>query len=697
MSDTGSQSRKRLQLDIDLVGETSCLTEPPRKKMKLTEIKTISPSGKRKQFRNKAEKDQVEQEENLEHEEEEEDIDVAVPNNVNHIVQCRGGNNQSKLFGIGAILSNIICHLPMSEIVKLRGINRLFNDELAFGFECNNFDILFNYKNKYIIDIINHQYCGTLKQLTLFYLQSINLKKLGFAFKRIKLHEKEQDGNEQITVEETTAQLLPAANGRTVKIMRKEKSGLTTIEIIKIAVDRTYLMKESGNHSNNFGICFNEENGNCAINPFKSIYLETNLVNERLVTGEYCKNDTINTLLLSRFYKYKPLANKLSELMELDTEFRETMRISDDAIDGRLGYIWRSITGATNLFSWYKTSTDVVRGRPALLSDSSLFGNFDVYEKYIKSLNGDVLKIRESLSIMDGIFGLFGVFLRDDLAKDYVHYDGELAEAEQTLLYVIQPWMFNKYKELLIDDCMFVIDDDKTKWEFDLINNPRYHPLKRIEYLKLLTNSTQFCKSLLHYCPNTTDNYRYILTTAINRLYHSFDNFQQDWMLNKYSDLKGNINKQKEIHESFKYLIQFLFGICEYYIDDRDQRFVPHPAMAIVLSNQTTTIFESNVNGICNKEALDIELGNKNAYKFIDLNDDMIKNCGDLEHLYDAMKESHYFSDESFLKHLQDPLYNLNLFALKAYDLEDDNSSLELHFDPVSDIRTFLRKRWNFR
>ena len=75
----------------------------------------------------------------------------------------------------------------------------------------------------------------------------------------------------------------------------------------------------------------------------------------------------------------------------------------------------------------------------------------------------------------------------------------------------------------------------------------------------------------------------------------------------------------------------------------------------------------------------------------------MIKNCGDLEHLYDAMKESHYFSDESFLKHLQDPLYNLNLFALKAYDLEDDNSSLELHFDPVSDIRTFLRKRWNFR
>ena len=426
----------------------------------------------------------------------------------------------------------------------------------------------------------------------------------------------------------------------------------------------------------------------------ESIHLETKLVNERLVNGEYRKNDTINTLLLSRFYHYKPLANKLTELMESDMEFSETMRISEDAIDGQLGYIWNSIVGATHLFSWYDEYVpggDVVRGRPALFSDSSLFGNFDVYEKYVKSLNGNVLKIRESFSIMDGIFALFGVFLRDDLAKNYVHCDGMHTEAEQTLAYVIQPWMFNKYKESLIKDCMFMIDKE-SEWEFDLINNPRYHPLKRIEYLKLLTNSTQFCKSLLRFCPSNTDAYRILLARTINRLYHSFDHFKEDWLLDKYSDLTGDINKQKEIHESFKYLIQFLFCMGEFYIDDRHQR--PAPTIPSVFSHHIDTIFEANLNGICNKEALNIKTHYDNGYKFIDLNDDMIKNDRDLDILFEAMKASHCYTEEAILNIFKEPYYNFYLFPLRRHNIGED---IDFHFDSVSNIRAFLTKRWNFR
>ena len=686
MSDRQFQRGKRVQLD--LVGEP-----PPRKKMKFTAIKTVPAPGKREQFVNKTEEDKHQEEEAEEEEEEEEDIDVLLPSkNVTDIANRSKGTDSSKIFGIGTILSNIVSHLSLNEIIKLRRTNTLFNDELAFRFECDNFSILFSYKNKYIIDIINDQCCGTLEKFTLFYLQSINLKKLGFALKT---------KDDETTC---TPQSRSVASRPNVKIMGKEKSGLNTMGIVKVAVDSSYLTKESSDYSNNFDIDFNEENGNCEINPFKSIHLESKLVNERLVNGEYCKNDTINTLLLSRFYQYKPLANKLGELMEFNKDFSETMRMSDDAIDGQLGYVWQSIKGATDFFSWYSNSdstetctVDVVRGRPALLSDSSLFGNFDVYEKYIKSLNGNVLKIRESFSIMNGIFGLFGVFLRDDLAKDYVHYDGEHVEGEQTLLYVIQPWMFNKYKELLVENCMFMIDDDKTKWEFDLINNPRYHPLKRIEYLKVLTNSTQFCKSLLHFFPNNTEKYRLLLVRTINRLYHSFDNFKEDWMLDKYNDLKGNINKQKEIHESFKYLIQFLFCICEFYVDYLHQR--QQPLVVGVFSNYLDTIFESNLNNICNEEVLNIKRGIDNGYKFIDLSDDMIKNDRDLEILLETMIAGHNFSEDWILeKILTKPLYNRSLFTLRMYNVPDV-SSIELHLDPwrVSDIRVFLRKRWNFR
>ena len=92
-----------------------------------------------KQFEEYCSNDKDEEEQD----EEEEDIDTMMVS-----------TTESKTFGIGNVLSNIISHLSIVEIIKLRRVNKLFNNELSFGFECNNFNIFFNYKNKYIIDII---------------------------------------------------------------------------------------------------------------------------------------------------------------------------------------------------------------------------------------------------------------------------------------------------------------------------------------------------------------------------------------------------------------------------------------------------------------------------------------------------------------------------------------------------------------
>ena len=113
-------------------------------------------------------------------EEEEEDFDVM---EINAKTQTK--KNELKIFGIGNVLSNVVSNLSIVEIIKLRGINKLFNNELEFGFECKNFNIFFNYKNKYIIGIINNHYCNSLEHLTLFYLQSFNIKKSAFGFKRV--------------------------------------------------------------------------------------------------------------------------------------------------------------------------------------------------------------------------------------------------------------------------------------------------------------------------------------------------------------------------------------------------------------------------------------------------------------------------------------------------------------------------------
>ena len=144
--------------------------------------------------RRKLDSSVVEYDSDEEEEEDEEDDDILVllkdkRKNVDKLELAR------KTFGIGNILSNIVSNLSINEIVLLRGVNLLLNDELAFGFECNNFKIFFKYKNKFVIDIINNQCCDSLENFTLFYLQSFNMKKSTFALKRKNSEEIDNSNN----------------------------------------------------------------------------------------------------------------------------------------------------------------------------------------------------------------------------------------------------------------------------------------------------------------------------------------------------------------------------------------------------------------------------------------------------------------------------------------------------------------------
>ena len=107
--------------------------------------------------------------------EEEQDIDVQSPVKIRSLY---------KVFGIGNILSKVVSHFSIVEIIKLRGINKLFNNELEFGFECYKFDIFFKYKNKYIIDIIRNAYYCSMSQFMSLYLEMLNAKQYEFVISK---------------------------------------------------------------------------------------------------------------------------------------------------------------------------------------------------------------------------------------------------------------------------------------------------------------------------------------------------------------------------------------------------------------------------------------------------------------------------------------------------------------------------------
>ena len=605
----------------------------------------------------------------LEEDEEEEDFDVM---EINVKTQIR--KNELKTFGIGNILSNIVSNLSIVEIIKLRAVNKLFNGELTFGFECNNFNIHFYYKNKYIINIINHQYCNSLEIFTLFYLQSFNIKKSAFAFKRVR------DKNTHTNCKKNED--------------CEEKSGLTQRYIFSVSTNNEFRddIQPCPHFDLNVDFDIVCKYGNAKMNPFKSFHIEMKIMTEKISKCDLYGDSTIDMLQLSRYYNFKPLKNKLKELVINNDEFRDFIHTKQRGLlaDGWLGYIWEEMGIAEDLFSWFWETTKSYGGKASFFADSCVFGNFDIYNELVKSCDGDVRKLLQFNSATDTVFGMFGIFLRRDIAVKYVHHEKVFLYCGETLAYVIQPQLLLKYKKSLVEDCMFVLDD-KDEYEFDILNNPRYHPNERIKFLKMLTNSTRFAYALMYHVNIDQSHIRIELINMIVKLYDSFDNFKNDWMLDEYDDLKDNRDKQEELFNRFKYYIQFLFGIGAYFVD-RSQ-FVPPRRY----TPQFKTITQSNTNNICDPSGLNIGTPSENGFKFIDLNDDMIKNDRDLEFFVDTLKRScDNCNVDRILHDLEHPEYNIVMNQL-VLETQPDVSIPTLRFDPVSDIYKFLQRKWNYK
>ena len=104
---------------------------------------------------------------------------------------------------------------------------------------------------------------------------------------------------------------------------------------------------------------------------------------------------------------------------------------------------------------------------------------------------------------------------------------------------------------------------------------------------------------------------------------------------------------------------------------------------------------EVNTNGICDASGLGIGSLAENGFKFIDLNDKMIKNDRDLEFFIDTLKMTHTCNDQDILENLCFPQYNVHLDELRVKS--EDEVVPVFKFDAVFDIYKFLHGKWNFR
>ena len=202
------------------------------------------------------------------------------------------------------------------------------------------------------------------------------------------------------------------------------------------------------------------------------------------------------------------------------------------------------------------TTTNMANG---LLTRIVCNGNFELFIKYAKHC---YRKKTEIIYPFYGIFPLICAYLRIDLlsiCNDTMYTTG--VGPILALKYLIYP-------KLLINRIEPQLSQHKIpfnfKANFDLINNPRYHPKYRLQFLRLLCYSSSFGHCLKADIGSNIQLFSKF-QHKIQQLYYSFDTFQEEWMLNRYNDLDESIETQKIYFEYFKLIIRIIFGLSDVY------------------------------------------------------------------------------------------------------------------------------------
>ena len=309
--------------------------------------------------------------------------------------------------------------------------------------------------------------------------------------------------------------------------------------------------------------------------PFISWFLKT--INQQV--QNHCKFDDdyyIYVLAVGILFDIKLLKMKVIELMmdNNHNHFRSAVMqqkysVCQNPYISKLG----EFLAQCNIYGVYDRHLNTI-GIPSFFGICCLGGDFDFYQHYIEHCcNHDDKQVSKSGLCLTNVLPMIMLYLRIDLLDEYVHcqFDGSSAHASidqeiQSFIYLINAAKLQEHRHGL-----FRLDVPCDDHKCNIIDNEHYHPSNRISFLGEVFSS--------HFCIGVNNNLsrhaRCIEDTVdreesiaiytnfrkfFDRMYNSFVFFENNWQLNKYIDLKDDIEKQQKIHKKFQVLTRNIIG-----------------------------------------------------------------------------------------------------------------------------------------
>ena len=496
-------------------------------------------------------------------------------------------------------LESVSSFLSCNAILKMRRVSKFHNKTFYFNFigysmkqdeiqrkmasisnsNIKIYKIYFECSNKYVKNIILSQVCSltntrsSLKTIALWYFQNVNRALDTFYIRMVSFDDKSAaDGNSCNTYDNGNNKHTQLHKKYLFSISMAE-GDLPTNHPDKCPLDIRCKIKNDHVVLNNI---------------FKRLYLQLQYLDNQITNNKFDVSYATEYMILGSLYNIKPLKNRLETLITTNKQFLNVIQqkpsqlcqpnqhLSNDynwfTFGSHLCYLWSNLQYGRDYFGNSNHYYYNITGRGMMMAELCCKGDFSLYLKFLGDCERDAIedKVLSSGSILSGLFGLFVMFLRIDLIDNYIRYYRITAVLKvwPVLIDLIDPGRLGHYLEDLNKNTMIPIDSEEELFEFDILNNPRYHPNNRILTLWKLCWSTQFAHSLLRAFDGLVHDptvYSY-LKQILLRLYHNFDAFQITWDLNRYSDLARHKEKQYEIHDKFKIIVQSLFCVCEFYI-----------------------------------------------------------------------------------------------------------------------------------
>ena len=593
-------------------------------------------------------------------------------------------NGKQVLFSIDTLLE-IVFYLNYKELICIRRVHRVFNKELYFKFEIlpsiniynndNNdkndkndtiYKIHFKYHNyriKYVLETI---LSPSLINIAMWWIQIQNIHMNGqWGILFGKHNNNNNDKNDNIDTIVNNKNLVYLAdiifNLKMLRVHCPEQHS------------RIKKFKNEEFDNGNNGKIMEKKQPMCEI----SKQLQSFDIHTRM--GQIATNLDIESLILGSYYNILPIARLLKRLMREKNEFINKVQFVSNQIEtkgiGRQGclrdcltYFWIECLGpkfSKNVLQdcRYIQTKDIyqTKGRFAIFSQLSFTGDFDYYTNFVDNIlmkmdnnndndnNNDIDNTYGMM--MNGMLPMFALHLRLDLLKslkyncDYC-YNINHGLPFLTILFAAYPNILQQFKFYskeklgIYDNCIFPdCDDNDNDWKL------------RLNFLYNLCYSSRFHVALRYYSQgrnSTSHQEQYSFGMRwLQRLYGNFDVFVKTWNLAQL-----NLATQKEIHESYKLIIQMLFGLND----------------KLVYYDETCNdwkVFKCLI---------------KTADSFVDM---MPKCNDDVFSMYNIVLKQRHGIEREILQELERPVFHL-------HQHQQHQMSFDVKFDAVSNLITFL-------